>query len=153
MVVNRAWPRDTHRDQMKGGGVRRSRGAMAASSQTGDVITRWLFQILAITAVIALIVYELLAVVVTNVSLDDNAHEVARAARDAYRGERSLDQTMTTAEEVAATHGVTVTGVAADGDDLVIDLEKRASTLLVHRIGPLEDLATATTSRRIQWTS
>lgn len=132
--------------------VERANSKAIGSSEAGDVITSWLVQILLVLAVIGLIAYEILSVAITNVSLDDNAREVARAARDAYRGDQSLDETTATAEEVAATHGVTVVGVAVDGDVLVIDLRKRAPTLLVHRVGPLEDVATATTSRRIRWT-
>lgn len=127
-------------------------GEVGTTGESGDVITSWLVQILVILAVIGFLAYEILSVAITNVSLDDNAREVARAARDAYRGDQSIDETTATAEEVAATHGVTVVGVAVDGDEIVIDLEKRAPTLVVHRLGPLEDLATATTSRRIAWT-
>ena len=79
--------------------------------QHGGVVTGWLVQMLAILAVIGLIIYEVVSIMVSNVSADDSAREVARAARDAYRVEQSIDLAEERAEEVAGTREVVVTSV------------------------------------------
>ena len=122
---------------------------MHHGNEDGGIITGWLFQVLLILALVALVAYELLSVVVTNVSLDDSAREVARAVRDEYRSSRSLDEAAAIAHEVAGVHDASVTEVFQDGDELVVELERVAPTLLVHRVPPLRDRATATASVRI----
>lgn len=117
--------------------------------EQGDIITGWLFRLLAFMAVLVVVGYEVISIGLNVVTLDDNAREVARAARDAYRVEGSLDDAEDAAQEVADLHGVEVVGLVEDGDDLIVTLEKQAPTLLVHRVGPLEDLATSTTDSRI----
>jgi hypothetical protein len=117
--------------------------------EQGDIITGWLFRLLAFMAVLVVVGYEVISIGLNVVTLDDNAREVARAARDAYRVEGSLDDAEDAAQEVADLHGVEVVSLVEDGDDLIVSLEKQAPTLLVHRVGPLEDLATATTDSRI----
>ena len=117
--------------------------------EQGDIITGWLFRLLAFMAVLVVVGYEVVSLGLNVVTLDDNAREVARAARDAYRVEGSLDDAEDAAQEVADLHGVEVVGLVEDGDDLIVSLEKQAPTLLVHRVGPLEDLATSTTDSRI----
>lgn len=118
--------------------------------EQGDIILRWLFQILLILGTIGLLAYEVLSIFVTSLSLDDNAREVARAARDAYRAEQSLDRAEQTAQEVADLHGVVVVGVDEEDGELAVRLEKEAPTLVVHRIGPMEDLAVATQTSRVR---
>lgn len=119
----------------------------------GGIVGSWLLQLLAFLAVLAFVAYEVITVVVTTVSLDDTAREVARAARDEYRTTRSLERATQTAELTADLHDARVTSVTTDGDELVVELERQAPTVVVHRLGPLEDLATASSSSRIGWTS
>ena len=127
-------------------------GAAWSSSEAGDIITGWLFRLLAFLAVVAFVALEIGTVVVANFSLDDTAREVARAARDEYRGERSLDRATQVAADVAERRDAEVVAVVEDGDDLVIELRKRAPTVVVHRIGPLEEFTKVTASSRIAWT-
>ena len=121
------------------------------SDQRGDIIASWLFQVVAFLAVLGFVAYEIISIGVTMVALDDNAREVARAARDAYRAELSLDQAEDAAEAVAEQHQAAIVGLEEDDGELTVTLQKQAPTLLVHRIGPLEDLtlATQTTSIRV----
>lgn len=126
-------------------------GATVRHDERGEIITGWLLRILLTVAVLGLVIYEVLAVVVSTVALDDNAREVARAARDAYRVEQSVDDATEVAQEVADLHDADVTALEEDGEDLVITLDQQAPTLLVHRIGPLEDLTRVTVTRRVAW--
>ncbi len=111
-------------------------------------ISSWLLQLLAVLGVVGLIVYELVALGITAVRVDEAAREVARTARDEYRASSSLDRTEDVAEEAARTHGATVTAVEIDQDALSVTLEKRAGTVLAHRIGPLAERVTPSATRR-----
>jgi hypothetical protein len=119
------------------------------SAERGDIIGSWLLQLLVFLAVVAFVAFEVITVVVTTVRLDETAREVARAARDEYRAVRSLDRSTAVAAEVAAAHGAEVVGVTEDGDDLVVELRKQAPTLVIHRIGVLDDLTTANATTRL----
>lgn len=119
------------------------------SAESGGIITGWLFQIVLVVAVLALIAYEALSIGIAAIALDDNAREVARAARDAYRVEGTLAHAEERAREAALPLGVEVVAVEEGDDELVVTLSRDAPTLLVHRIGPLEDLATATKTTTI----
>jgi hypothetical protein len=126
------------------------RTSRAHPGERGDIISRWLLQMLAIMAVISLVAYEVIALGLTTLSADDAAREVARAARDAYRVEQSLDRAEATAQEAARSHDATLVAVDEDGDVLSVTVEKRAQTLLVHRIGPLSDVANRPATSRVR---
>jgi hypothetical protein len=121
------------------------------ADDSGDIISSWLFQLLIFLAVLSFVAYEAIAVVVTHVGLDDTAREVARAARDEYRVNRSTEVATATAVEVASPRGARVVEVTEDGDDLIVELGRDAPTLVIHRIGPLESLTKVTTSARVAW--
>jgi hypothetical protein len=121
------------------------------ADESGDIIGGWLLQLVVFLAVLAFIAYEVISVVVTNISLDDTAREVARAARDEYRVARSIDVATASAGETAAARDARIVEVTQHGDDLIVELERDAPTLLIHRIGPLQDLSKANTSARITW--
>lgn len=125
----------------------------AVRSERGDIVGSWLLQLLALLAVLAFVAYEAIAVFVTSVGLEDTAREVARAARDEYRTSGSLERATGTAEQTAELRDAQVTAVVTDGEDLVVEMQRQAPTIVVHRLGPLEELARATTSSRISWTS
>jgi hypothetical protein len=119
--------------------------------QEGGIITGWLLQLVAILAVISLVVYEVVAVGVATVSVDDDARDGARAASAAYRSERSLTSAREAAEGAVDSDETEIVSLTEVDGELVITLHKRARTLLVHRIGALEGLATPSTTRRIRW--
>ncbi len=121
--------------------------------ERGEIITGWLFKMLLTVAVLAFIAYEVISIGVTTVALDDNAREVARAARDAYRSDQSVEAATEAAVAVADLHDAEVVALEDEGDDLVITLQRQAPTLLTHRIGPLEDLTVASVTTRVAWQS
>lgn len=124
---------------------------MGSKDEDGGIVTGWLVQMLAVLAVIGLIAFEVISIAVSTVSTDDSAREVARAVRDAYRVEQSIAQAERTAREVAETQEVVVTSVGEQDGFLTVEVERQASTLLVHRIGPIEDLATTSAQSRVRW--
>lgn len=118
--------------------------------ERGDIIAGWLLRMLVTLAVIAFVAYEIIAVGVAAVRADDAAREVARAARDAYRVEQSLDRAEAVAEEVARERDATLVAVDEEGDVLSVTVEQRAATLVIHRVGPLEDRVTPAATSRIR---
>lgn len=135
---------------LRGSWSRRGGSLARRKHEHGGIITSWLLQIVVLLGVLAFIAYEALSIGLTAVSLDDNAREVARAARDAYRAEASLEQAEESAREVADLHQAVIVSLEEDGDELSVTLEKQAPTLLIHRIGPLEGLTVSTQTTRIR---
>ena len=121
--------------------------------ERGEIITGWLVKMLLTVAVLALVAYEVISIGVTTFALDDHAREVARAARDAYRSEQSVEVATQAAVAVADRHDAEVVALEDEGEDLVITLQRQAPTLVTHRIGPLEDLTVASVTTRITWQS
>jgi hypothetical protein len=119
--------------------------------EDGDIITGWLLQLLMILALISLLVYEVVAVGVATVSVDDTTRDVARVARDTYRADRSLSTTIRASEAAAAEENTVVDALEVVEGELVLTLSKRARTLLIHRVTPMQDVATASSTRRVRW--
>jgi len=122
------------------------------SDEHGGIISSWLVQLIAIMAVLAFIGYEGVSIAVAHLTLDEDAREVAAAARSAYGGARDVDDAIEAGQATAEEQGIEVLGVIEVEEPLevVFDLEKQAGTLVVHRIGFLEGMTYARTSRRVQ---
>lgn len=138
--------RVTYRSAAGAGG-----GGDVRHAEQGEIITGWLLKMLLTVAVLAIIAYEVISIGVTTVALDDNAREVARAARDAYRSSQSLEAATEAAVAVADLHNAEVVALEDEGEELVITLQRQAPTLVTHRIGPLEDFTMASVTTRVSW--
>lgn len=118
--------------------------------EDGGIVTGWLLQLVVIMAILGLVGYEVISIAVTSINLEDDARDVALAARGAY-GQGDL----TAAEEAAraAAEGLEVELVRVEADDTSIHatVTKQADTFIVHRIGPLEDLTTPTARGSVRW--
>lgn len=119
-------------------------------SEDGGIVTGWLLQLVVIMAILGLVGHEVISIAVTSINLEDDARDVALAARGAYgRGD------LTAAEEAARTAAeeldVQLIGVEADDTSIFATVTKQADTFLVHRIGPLEDLTTPTARGSVRW--
>jgi hypothetical protein len=107
-------------------------------AEDGGSSGSWAVQALVVLALVGLVGYDAVAVFGTTLRLDTGAREVAREARDAYRASNgSLEVAADSAVEAAVVHEATVREVARDGEELTVTLERRAPTVVVHRIGPL----------------
>lgn len=122
---------------------RRGRGVERARGEAG-VASGWFVQLLVVLAILGLIVYEGVALAVASVDVEGAAREVAQEARAEYRAQGSLDRARAVAEEAADTRGAELVVLETDEDALTVTLEKRANTLVVHRIGPLAERLTPT---------
>lgn len=119
--------------------------------QDGDIISRWLLQLVLVMAVVAFVGYEAVTIAVNHLSLDEDARQVAAATRTAYRAGRDIDDAAEAGMATAAEQGIEVGDVVAaeDGSSLTFELEKQASTLALHRIDRLEEITIARTARTV----
>ena len=120
-----------------------------SDGEEGDIILSWLVRLVLVVAVIALVVFEAGALGYAHLSADDAAGEVARTGAVAYRASGSLMDARMTAEEVATERDVELVTFEQDGAELVVVVEREAGTLVLQRIGALEDLVTRAGERRV----
>jgi len=122
-------------------------------SEVGEVITSWLLRLVMIMAVLGLVVHEIVAVVVNRVVLDDSVRVVALSSADTYRETRSLDRAIRSAQESAREEETRLVDLNEADGEVIVTLERAARTVLVHRLGPLRDLAVSTGTGRVRWNS
>ena len=123
---------------------------MRPCDERGEILKSWVLQLAVVLAVVGFIGYEVISIGMAHLSLDDDAREVAASVRNAYGG-GSVDDAIEAGRTTAQRHDIEVMGVieVEQPPEIVFDLRKQASTLLVHRIGPLEGMTHARTSRRV----
>jgi hypothetical protein len=116
--------------------------------EAGDIILSWLVRLVATVAILALVVFEVVAVVLAAVRVDDAAGEVARAVAVAYGSSGSLERANEVAEQVADDRDVQLDVFEQDGATVVIEVSTDAATVLLHRLPGTENLVTRSATRR-----
>jgi len=131
-----------------------ARRAVTVGEEDGGIASGWLVQLLAVLLVLGFIGYEGISIAAAHLALDEDAREVAVAARSAYGGSREAEDAIEAGRAVAESQGVVVVGVVETEQppEVVFELRKQASTLVIHRFGFLEEMTHARTSRRVQLT-
>lgn len=122
-----------------------------AVAETGGIVTGWLFQLVVIMAVLAFIGYEVISIGLNAVNVEDSAQETARVAARAYREDQRIEAAEEAAEQHATLEGVTLVDVAIDDNELRVVVQDAADTLLVHRIGALDDIITRRGTSTVNW--
>jgi hypothetical protein len=117
--------------------------------EAGDIILSWLVRLVVTVAVFALVVFEVVAIILAAVRVDDAAGEVARAAAVAYGSSGSLEQSTEIAEQTADRSRVRLETFDRDGAALVIEVSTQADTLLLHRLPGTDDIVTRRATRRV----
>lgn len=123
------------------------------NTETGGIITGWLGQLVVLMAVLGVLGHEAITVAVTAINLEDDARDVAQSAARAYGAQPKLQTAQDAAAQQAERLGVELVGVEVNKEDgtVVATVTRTADTLFIHELGPLEDLATRTTSGRARW--
>jgi hypothetical protein len=137
---------------LRAAGTPEDTGERVRTDETGGIVTGWLFQLVLVMLVVGVVIHEAVAVTATSFQVDTDAQEVAEAAAGAYGSPTDLPAATLAAEQIAARRGVEVVDVAQLDQQVVVRVSKSAKTLLLHRIGPLADLTTATATARSRWT-
>lgn len=104
----------------------------------------WLTKVVISLAVLGLLAFDGLALVTARVSAADHAAYAASAAADEYRASKNLQAAYNAASAVAAKNAETIDAktflvLPADGR-VTLTLRKTATTLWLHRVGPLKKL-------------
>lgn len=120
-------------------------------SATGGIVTGWLIQLVVFMAVIGLIGYEAISIAITTINLEDDAREVAQAAAQAYGASRQLAVATEAAETAADELEVSLEELEEVDGSVEVAISKVADTVVVHRIGPLEELGQVSASGRARW--
>jgi len=118
-------------------------GRARGESDRGDVILGWLTKIVVFSAVIGVIGFDAISISTSRLGAEDDANAAASAASDTWQETHKLQLAYDAAAEVAQQHGETVPPrsltIGADGT-VHLTVVRTATTLLVHRIGPLRHL-------------
>lgn len=124
---------------------------MHVQDERGDIIGSWLVQLLLVMAVVGLVGYEFLSVAITTLTLDGDAEQVADAAADAYERDQDEDDALAAAEREAQSRGAEVVEIIVDADTVRVTVVQPTSTLFVHLVPGLDDLADVAATRQSRW--
>ncbi|HSF26610.1 MAG TPA: hypothetical protein VLC50_03735 [Actinomycetes bacterium] len=121
----------------------------------GDIILGWLAKVVVTLALVGLVIFDLISIGWTKVSLTDQAKAAAISASTAWAHghnvQKAYDAALAQATEDNAANTVATEGFTVDPDGTVhLRLDREASTIVVSRIGPIRDWGqlTATASGR-----
>jgi hypothetical protein len=117
--------------------------------EAGDIILGWLVRIVAIVAVFALVVFEIVAVVLATIRVDEAAVDIARATSTALEDTGSVSAAEEAAAALAAEREVQLEVFTEDEAGVVLEVSKDAETLVLHRLPGTDGLVTRTATRRV----
>ena len=126
--------------------VPRRAGAGAARSERGDIVLGWLTKLVVLFGLGGVVLFDAISVGVASVNVADQGSYAAREASETWQATGDLQKTFQRASEVA-TEGDPLNVVdpatfRVDEDNTVhLHISRTATTLVLYRIGPLEDLA------------
>ncbi|MEA2452616.1 MAG: hypothetical protein QOG04_1326 [Actinomycetota bacterium] len=117
--------------------------ALAADER--GLIMGWLGKLLIGFLLVAVVIYDGGSILVNFFTLDSTADEIAvELTTNVLPGQLSLNQIQPRAAELAKESGARLVGVSVEGNVVKVTLRRRANTLVIGRIGPIEDWARAT---------
>jgi len=111
----------------------------------GGIVLGWLFKIIVMLAILAIVSFETGAIIVAKVTADRVAIDAASEAGQVYFATGSPAKAEDAAKQVAAKDDVQVVGfeVVTGGTYVRVSVRKKASTFIVQHIGFLKRFATA----------
>ncbi|MGZ4120090.1 MAG: hypothetical protein ACXVQ6_10930 [Actinomycetota bacterium] len=111
----------------------------------GGIVLGWLFKIIVMLAILALVSFETGAVIVAKVTADRVAIDAAAEAGHELDTTRSSTKAEEVARQTAAKDGATVIAfrIMPSGKLVQVTVRKVASTFLIQHIGPLKRFRTA----------
>ena len=116
----------------------------AASRDDGSIVLGWLTRIALTLTILGITVFEVLSIVVANVSMQDYGQLAGQAAITSYASTKSVDQAYEAAVAVADEHNATIPRdsfqMMPDGG-VTFDINATATTLLLYRLDQTASLA------------
>jgi hypothetical protein len=114
---------------------------------SGSIVLGWLLKLAVSLAVLGFGAFDGIALVTADVQATDHAATAASAAADSFRATQDRDTAYKAAVDAVAGEGDTIAdkdfSVEPDGT-VHLKLHREASTLWLHRVGPLKDYADVT---------
>jgi hypothetical protein len=125
--------------------VPRRAGAPWAGDR-GDIVLGWLTRLVVILGLSGIVLFDAISIGVTSVNVADQGSYAAREASETWQTTKDLQQTFLRASAVASegdpANVVDPASFRVDKDNTVhLRISRTATTLVLYRIGPLEDLA------------
>jgi Flp pilus assembly protein TadG len=117
--------------------------AEAVQADRGDVILSGLMKIVLFLLIVFYLVFEIAAVTVNQVQLDDAAQTAARLGAQALRDRRGPAGAEEAVQQPLPDN-VTLEGISIAGDEVTVTATRAAAVLLLDRLGPLAQFATST---------
>lgn len=127
-----------------GGGA----GVRGGPGVRGDIILGWLVKLIVSLAIAGALAFEAGAIIVVRVGADNIANEAAGEAALAYGQRQSREEAEAEARKFAERSGARLVGFSVAGEVVSVTVEKRASTIFLHRIEATEDWGIARSTRR-----
>ena len=118
--------------------------------ERGDIVIGWLVKLVVSLAIVGLVAFEGGAIVVARVQADGTANDVANEAAIVYARGANADAAEKAARAEAERAGVTFISfsVVDDGRAVAVTVEKKAKTLILHRIGSTRSWTEARSTRK-----
>lgn len=110
-------------------------------SDSGSIVIGWLTRLVILFAVLGFLAYDGLSLVTANYGAADDAAVAASAAADTYKGTNNVQAAYEAAVESVAGKGDTIEPKTFQVDQagkVTLTIDRTASTLWMHRIGPLK---------------
>lgn len=110
----------------------------------GDMLLSGLLKLLAFFAIVGLLIFEVGAIAVNRVQLDDAAGQAARAAAATAGARRTRPDQLQEAAQSTLPEDVRLEAVSLEGQTVEVTVSRQAPVLVLDRLGPLADWAEAT---------
>ena len=116
------------------------------AGERGDIVLGWLTKLVVIFGLAGIVLFDAISVGVTSVNVADQGSFAAREASETWGATRDLQKAYATAVKVAADrdalNSVDPKSFRVDADGTIhLKISRTATTLVLYRVGPLEDLA------------
>jgi hypothetical protein len=123
---------------------------MNLSRERGGIVTGWLLKLALSLAIVGLVAFEAGAIVVAKVTIESVTGDVLSEAVEVYGPAHDAAQAEKAARAVAEQNDAVLERfeIAENGKAIVITVQKKAKTLLLHRLSFAEDWAVASSTRR-----
>jgi len=123
----------------------------APDGDRGDIVLGWLTRLVVILSVLGVLGYDAVSVIYAQVSAADTADQAAQSASDSWTAHKNIQSAYSAAEVTAEGAGATVppSSLVVDPDGTVhLSVRKTATTFVLHYLGSLQKVATATRAGR-----
>jgi hypothetical protein len=127
-------------------------GGDTVRDDRGDVLASGLLKLVVFLLALALVVFEAVAVAVNYVQLDGIAGTAVRVGASVTQRERTEAHVERAVRASLEEHdGVRLESLAMDRDSIEITVGRTANVLVLHRLGPLGELAENSLTKRAEF--